>query len=663
VHAERLPGLHAAVRDLQQGLSRGCVQDVDRALADLSSLWRRERQEARARAAALRRDLTLAERVKRGLALADLEVVDSDAAPGGRVLLWIKPRGDVDLESVRIGQGDPVRLWWDDPDGDDAVRAVVARRKRDQLAVMLDDVPERLDDGGFRLDVDAPEATFDRGDRAIARFRELERGDPLRPLRQALFGAEQPAFGKIREARALDPDLNAMQILAVDRALAAETISLVLGPPGTGKTRTLAEIVRRAIDRGERVLVTAASNTAVDNLAERLALLGAPLVRLGHPARVAPAIEEHTLDALMTGMPEVETARRWMREAQQIRNKAFTRFNRGAIGHRERREILGEADRLRRDARLHMKSSEQAILARHPIVCATAAGAYIALLDRLSFDRVVLDEATQAPDPIALVALARAPKATLAGDPHQLPPTVISREAEEAGLGTTFFERLSRDRPEPLVTMLEVQHRMHEALMRFPSKTMYGDRLIAHPSVASRTLEDLGVRPDPLRPGPFVFIDTAGKGWNEERGPDDTSTENPGQAERVVAELVRLISRGVSPSSIAIITPYHAQARRLRDALTEQTRAGLEIGTVDGFQGREKEVVIVDLVRSNDDREIGFLADVRRMNVAITRARRLLLVIGDSATLSSHPFYASFLAHAEATGAWISAWDDDAPPL
>ncbi|GAB5540976.1 MAG: AAA domain-containing protein [Sandaracinaceae bacterium] len=634
--------------------------EAEAAFERMRTLWEQERQAHRRRHAEERAQLSLSERVRRGLALRDLEVVDTDAAPGGRAVLWIQPRGDVDLEVVRIGPGDPVRLWWDDPDEDDAVRGVVSRRTRDRLAVMVDEAPERGDDG-FRLDVEAPEATFDRGAKALARWRELEKKDARSPLRDVLFGGAPALFAEPESLALMDEELNEPQRRAVTRALAAETVSLIHGPPGTGKTRCLVEVVRQLVARGERVLVSAASNLAVDNLAERLADHGAPVLRLGHPARVSPSVEAHTLDALLEKTPEHQLARRWTREAVALRRKARARFERGQIGHRARREAFGEAGRLMRDARAQLRSAETLLLARHPIVCATAAGADAALLRKTHFDHVVLDEATQATDPIALVALWRAARVTMAGDPRQLPPTVIDPDAERGGLGTTFFERLSDEGS--ATTMLEVQHRMHEVLMRFPSEQLYEGKLRAHEAVAQHGLGDLGVADDPLRPGPLVFLDTAGKGWTERRAVDDPSTDNPGAAARVIAEARRLLSRGLADADLAIITPYLAQARLLRDGLSDRLTEGLEIGTVDGFQGREKEAVIVDLVRSNEDAEIGFLADVRRMNVAMTRAKRLLLVVGDSATLARHPFYDAFMAYAEAHGTWLSAWSDEAEPL
>ncbi|HEU4732369.1 MAG TPA: AAA domain-containing protein, partial [Kofleriaceae bacterium] len=353
-----------------------------------------------------------------------------------------------------------------------------------------------------------------------------------------------------------------------------------------------------------------------------------------------------------------------------------------------------------RDAAREIANAERAIALRADVVLATCVGCDHPLLgrgaDAVVFDCVVVDEATQAPDPLLLIALARGKVCVLAGDPQQLGPVVTGGPAAEAALGSTVFERLARaasaphaghpapaGSPEPAV-MLEQQHRMHAEIMRFPSRAMYDDRLRAAPAVAAHTLDELGVVPDPLRPRPLWLVDTAGKDWVEQRGsgsiapgPDfepgtslnmplvrlDPSTFNAGNAERVAAEVRRLLSRGLAPTDIAVIAAYSAQARRLRELLRAERAAGLEIGTVDGFQGREKEAVIVDLVRSNELGELGFLADTRRMNVALTRARRFLLVVADSATLGAHPYYARFLSYVDEIDAHGSAWSDDAPPL
>ncbi len=386
-----------------------------------------------------------------------------------------------------------------------------------------------------------------------------------------------------------DDKLEDDQKRAVQRGLSRE-LSLVLGPPGTGKTRTLAELVRQAVARGERVLVTAASHTAVDNLAERLVRAGVRLVRIGHPARVSEEMESHTLDALLEATDSSKLAEGWVREAEQLRQRLAQRMKRGAVSREERSQAKSEINGLFASARRATKDAQRTILHSATVIAATAAGADSWQLDGISFDRVVLDEATQAPDPIALVALLRATKVVMAGDPFQLPPTVIAKEAVDEGLSSTLFERLA-DGPHAseLVTLLRVQHRMHAALMAFPNQQTYSGQLRAAPEVAEARLESYeGVRADEARPGPLVILDSAGRGWDEEREDEDPSTRNPSNAARIAAEVRRLISRGVKPSDIGVITPYNAQVRWIRDALDDVLSDGLEVSTVDGFQGREK---------------------------------------------------------------------------
>lgn len=637
------------------------------ALVRLRALWRAEREAARERAREERAGVPLAERVRRGIALSDLAIDEAGAAAGGRTLLWLVTRSTraPSAGALRIRPGDPVRLWFDDPEGRDAASAIVKERRRERLAVVVSgEVPERLFDEGFRLDKDDPQATFQRGERALAAFIGARpASDAIGHLKEVLFGGRPPELGDPPEGlKWRDEALNGPQREAVEVALAAAPVSLVHGPPGTGKTRTLVEIVAQCVARGERVLASAASNLAVDNLAERLVDAGLEVVRVGHPARVTDAVQDRTLDALIEATEGWQLARRWLAEAHAIRRKIAAKRARGSLGYQEGRALRGEMGRLFRDARAQLRGAEERVLARAQVVCATAAGADQDLLRDLDFDRVVLDEATQAPDPMALVALARAPRAVLAGDPRQLPPTVISQDAARGGLAETVFERLEVADFGALV-MLEVQHRMHEAIMAFPSERMYAGRLRAAEDVARHGLSELGVAVDPLRPGPLVFIDTAGKGWAERSDADDPSTSNPEQAARTAREVERLLGRGLAASALGVITPYGAQVRVLRELLAPRLLEGLEIHSVDGFQGREKEAIVVDLVRSNDDGALGFLADTRRMNVAITRARRLLLVIGDSATLGAHPWYAAFLEAVEATGTYLSAWADECPPF
>jgi hypothetical protein len=661
--------------------------DVEGWFDRLAGLWRREREASRARFAAERRGVPLAERVARGVALAGLEVDEVDGAPGNRTLVWLAPRAGGSaalaaraLSDLRMGPGDPVRLWRVSPDEPDAVHAIFTRRGDTRVGVTVDgEMPEALEGGGINVDAEDPQATFERGARAIARARAAAERTDLGRLCRVLLGARAPELdrpgrsseGSCRDDQPgwsasvawtpLDGALDGPQRAAVTIALRSRDVALLHGPPGTGKTRVLVEVVRQMLARGDRVLIAAASNAAVDHLAGQLVAHGVPLVRLGHPARVDPSLEDVTLDAHLARDGGTALARGWLDLARGLRRRADGRGGRG--GDRQAiRAMREEARTLERDARRQLSVVQGAVIDRARVVAATCAGADATSLGDTVFDAVVIDEATQAPDPIALVALARGARVVMAGDPHQLPPTVLDAEAARAGLGVTFFERLAASGA-ALVPMLVTQHRMHRDIMAFPSDSKYGGALVAAAEVAEHRLEDRGAQPDPLRPGALVFVDTAGTGWGDQRTGDDPSTCNPQAAARVAAEVRRLASRGVAPGDIAVITPYVAQVRLLRATLTDLCAGGLEVDSVDGFQGREKEAVVLDLVRSNDDGDIGFLADTRRMNVALTRARRFLLVVGDSATLAGHPYYAAFLAAVGRHGEHVSAWSDDAAPL
>lgn len=643
------------------------VIDLHDELSRLSRAWIAERDAARVRYAEERTNTTLAERVEARIALRNLTLDEALPAPGERVLLWFRPERGTNLRDLRLGPGDPVLLWRTQPDEPGAVHGVLARRSPDRVGVMIsDDSRDDLWDAGWRLDREAPEVTFARGRDALQAAAAAPPGSVDWQRLNLLFGLSAPPRNQhpVPVEAWFDEGLEEDQRDAVRRAL-GQDLSLVLGPPGTGKTRTLAELVRQSVARGERVLVTAASHTAVDNLAERLVRAGVRLVRIGHPARVSPEMEEHTLDSLLERSDAAGLARGWIREAEALRQKLRQREKRKATTWAERREVMGEINGFYASAKRATRDAQRGILDGAPVIAVTAAGSESWQVAGQRFDRVVLDEATQAPDPIALVALQQAPWAVLAGDPHQLPPTVIGEEAEALGLSETFFERLAAGlHAAELVTLLRVQHRMHEALMAYPNAATYGGALRASPEVARALLTEVeGVREDPSREGPFVLLDAVGRGWEEEREGEDPSTRNPGNAVRMVAEVRRLVSRGVSPEDIGVITPYQAQVRLIRDGLVDLLDRGLEVSSVDGFQGREKLVIVVDLVRSNDEGEIGFLRDVRRMNVALTRARRWMMVLGDGALMARHRYYKGLLEHAESTGAWLSAWSDEGEAL
>jgi predicted DNA helicase len=314
-----------------------------------------------------------------------------------------------------------------------------------------------------------------------------------------------------------------------------------------------------------------------------------------------------------------------------------------------------EARRLKAEARKLEQQAVESILDRAQVVCATLTFNEELLGDR-RFDLAVIDEACQSTEPGCWIPILRSDRVVLAGDHCQLPPTVLSHQATREGFATSLLERLAAHAGDLLTRQLKVQYRMHAHIMQFSSEQFYQGRLEAHDSVAAHLLSDLpSVKTSPLTATPVTFFDTAGADWSEEAEPDGESKCNPREGEFVLKKARHLVDLGLEARDMAIITPYAAQVRWLRDHCRLDE---MEIDTVDGFQGREKEAVLISCVRSNSTGEVGFLADTRRMNVAPTRARRKLIVVGDSATLGGHEFYKTLLSHFESIGAYQSIWDE-----
>ncbi len=632
--------------------------EVEVTLARLTEQWQRERLAARERFRVERQALTWKERLERGLAATDLTIDEVLPSPGQRLVLVLRSSfPGFDKHKLRLRPGDPVVLHHQDPEEPGKLMGIVERWRGPGLGVTIDgDLPDRFEDKPFRLEREAPESTFDRGASALSRLGSAH--GELAYLLGVAYGKKTLEVVDQGDIDFMDTALDEAQRIAVAHALTTSPIALVHGPPGTGKTRCLSEIIRQCVRRGERVLAVAASNVAVDNLVERLVDHRINALRLGHPARVLPEVEPYTLASRLDAHEGAKLAKRWVTEATDMKRRAENQAARNTGTREGRREAFAEARRLVKDARNHLRRIESALVSQSPVVCATLTGADSGILRDETFDRVVLDEATQALDPLSWIALSRAPRAVLAGDPNQLPPTILDPEVARDTLGVTIFERLRKRLETRAVRMLVTQHRMHTEIMRYPSEALYEGKLVASPSVASHRLEDLGVLHDPDRDGARCFIDTAGAGFSEQKREPDLSTKNPEMAAVTAREVERILARGLNPALMAVITPYDAQVGELRALLAPHMELGLEVGSIDGFQGREKECIVLDLVRSNDRSELGFLSDVRRMNVALTRARRFLLVIGDSATLGAHPFYAGFLADVEAHGVWVSVFSD-----
>ena len=585
-----------------------------------------------------------------GETLLDLVIDDHQTAVGGLFLLTLVKRNrTLQLPWHRLRVGSPVVLSSLDEGSDQSLMGVVSQRDTGSIQVAVDEWPEG---DRFRLDLSPDERTRRQQLAALGTVQQA-RGR-LGELRKTLMGLREPRWGRELPVE-IDPNLNASQQAAVRFSLAAEDIAVIHGPPGTGKTTTVAELIRQIAARDEQVLACAPSNTAVDNLLERLVAAGLRVVRLGHPARVAADLRDHTLDALVQNHPDTRLVRNLMQQAESLFRKA-SRYTRAKPARNARQELRQAARELKADARRLERQMVQQILNQADVVCSTTTLDDDLLGDR-QFSWVVIDEACQCTEPGCWVPLLRAQRVVLAGDHFQLPPTIVSTQAAQEGFSVSLLERAVRHYQQHITRRLDVQYRMHHQIMQFSSLQFYDGQLQADETVREHRLSHLQhVTAEGILDEPVTFLDTAGAGWDEEQEPDGESRFNSAEAHLVLHKVQQLVDAGLDPREIAVIAPYAAQVRLLRE---QRPHDSVEVDTVDGFQGREKEAVVISLVRSNPDGEIGFLADTRRMNVALTRARRKLLIIGDSATLGGHEFYRHLLDYLESIGAYHSVWEED----
>jgi ATP-dependent RNA/DNA helicase IGHMBP2 len=613
--------------------------------------WLEMEGEAERQRLAQRRKIQSSEAAERtGETLLDLVIRSHTIGLGGRYLVTLAKRRSPDrLPWHRFKVGSPILLSDDNNDSSESLPGVVSARRNDTLEVAIDDWPSG---DRFRLDLSPDEVSRKRQCSALQVASSAS--GRLGHLRDILLGQREPTFQTfVRIPGEISQRLNPSQHVAIRHALSANDLSIIHGPPGTGKTTTVVEVIRLLVARGERVLACAPSNTAVDNLLERLLAIGEPAVRLGHPARVSEDLRQNSLDVMVGRHESMMIVHQMMREAEQIERRA-SKYTRGRPAPGFRGQQRQDARELKRHARIIERQAVTEVLKDARVICATTTFDD-SILEDLRFDVLVIDEACQSVEPGCWVPLKKASRVILAGDHLQLPPTILSDGAKREGFAVSLMERLVNQYGDLVTRQLTVQYRMNQSIMAFSSAHFYDNTLVADESVRNHVLSDLPrFSSGRVSDEPVTFIDTAGTGWQEEIEPDGMSKRNPQEGELVLKQVHALCEAGLNPADIAVIAPYAAQVRWLREhAIYDK----LEIDTVDGFQGREKEAVVMSLVRSNETGEIGFLSDARRMNVALTRAKRKLIIVGDSATLGTDEFFKSLLTWIEETGSYKTAWE------
>ena len=462
-----------------------------------------------------------------------------------------------------------------------------------------------------------------------AMFEALEdtiraKGNRLAELRDTLLGTQKPGFRELYPVRF--PWLNSTQETAVNKVLCTRDVAIVHGPPGTGKTTTLVEAIYETLHREPQVLVCAQSNTAVDWICEKLVDRGVPVLRIGNPTRVNDKMLSFTYERRFenhSAYPELWGIRKSIREMGSRMSRLRDRAT--------ELEILINAD-LFDSAR---------------VIASTLVSSNHRLLNGRRFPTLFIDEAAQALEAACWIAIRKADRVILAGDHCQLPPTIKCIEAARGGLDHTLMEKVVQQKPSA-VSLLKVQYRMHEAIMRFPSEWFYNGELEAAPEVRNRGILDFDT--------PMNWIDTSEMDFHEEFVGESFGRINKQEANLLLQELEAYISRigkaRILDESIdfGLISPYKAQVQYLRSKIRGSSflrpfRSLITVNTVDGFQGQERDVVFISLVRANEDGQIGFLNDLRRMNVAITRARMKLVILGDATTLTKHAFYRKLIQY------------------
>ena len=432
--------------------------------------------------------------------------------------------------------------------------------------------------------------------------------------------------------------LNESQQQAVRAILQTEQITIVHGPPGTGKTTTLIEGIIQLIKKGEKVLVAAPSNTAVDNIAKGLIQQNVKLLRVGNASKADEAIFTHTPEGRLASSKEQKEIKQLKIRAEEFRKMAMKYKRSFGKAEREQRQLLfKEVKNTRSEIKKIQAYNEEKLFEEAQVIAGTPIGIYDAGIDHLHFPTLVLDEAGQCIEPLGWCIFPFADKIILAGDHWQLPPTVLSFEAARLGFDRSILETAIADTNN--IHLLNTQYRMKEVIAGFSSSYFYNNQLLS-PS----HLENTGTH--------ITFIDTAGSGFNETHGPDGVSLQNIGEL-----NIVKKLIESEQPDLLrtAFISPYSGQVAAAKEVLPKQIR----ISTIDSFQGQEKENIILSLVRSNEDGDIGFLKDYRRMNVAITRAKEQLFIVGDSATIGSDVFYNAFLTYIEKYGSYRTVWEFD----
>ena len=627
----------------------------------LLDLLKIERNEDREQYKRLTESSSVSDRRANGLTWFPVAIRGSEIGRGDYLTIELERTTHQDIFH-QFRSGMPAVFFTNHDPKKDRIEGTISHQNGNKLKITIkdDELPEWSRDGKLGVDLLFDDNSYDEMNDALKTASELAEKNTLI---QVLTGEKNPTFVDFNAGGVLNPasvgKLNESQSKAVNKILLANELAVVHGPPGTGKTTTLIQAIKALIKQeNQKILVVAPSNTAVDLLSEKLSEEGLNVLRVGNPARVSERLQRLTLEAKMAEHDYLKETKRLKKQAMEFKNMAHKyKKSFGKSERDQRKALFDEAHKIMKEVGNTEQYIIDDIVSKTQVVTATLVGANHYTIRNLEYNTVVIDEAGQALEPACWIPILKAKKVILAGDHCQLSPTIKSNEAAKNGLSETLLEKCIKLHPES-VTLLEEQYRMNENIMGYSSLVFYEDKLKAHESVAKSLLFD--------NDSPLLFIDTAGCGFEEKL--EGTSSTNPDEAAfsfKHISLFINELSKKYTIEnfpSIAVISPYKQQINLLKTQFEHSPdlhkyKENISVNTIDSFQGQERDIVYISLTRSNDKGEIGFLSDIRRMNVAMTRARKKLVVIGDSATLGQHSFYADFIEYAEKKGGYVSAWE------
>jgi ATP-dependent RNA/DNA helicase IGHMBP2 len=630
-------------------------------LKNLLHLLKQEKNEDLAQYRSKMAGTSLVERRRQGVCWYPVQLERTQFDTGERLLVKVS-RPIEHKESHLFQSGKLVSLFSNagaNVEEDETVSAVVNYVREHEMMITLNsyDFPDWIHDGKLGIQLLFDENSYREMEKTMHYLIETEE-ERIKSLINILIGGQVAEFNEIDKIQI--ENLNQSQNEALNLVLSAKDLAIVHGPPGTGKTTTLVESILETLKQENQVLVCAPSNAAIDLIVEKLSEKGINVLRIGHPARVTEQILNTTMDARIahhSNFKDLKFMRRQVDEYRKMGRKFKRNF--GPNEREQRKLLLSEASKLKDEADQLAFYISRDILSKAQVIASTLVGANNSVLVGMRYKTVFIDEAAQALEPACWIPITKSDRIIFAGDHQQLPPTIKSQEAAKKGLEVTLFEKaIKRNKSD---VMLREQYRMNSAIMNFSSRFFYNNLLIANEKVSDWKIFD-----DDLA---LEFIDTAGCGFFEQVDRETLSSFNPEEADLLLKHLsfylsdLELINKLHEVQNIGIISPYKAQTTLIAETIEINKPFPIEmlekiaVNTVDSFQGQERDIIYISLVRSNESGEIGFLSDTRRMNVAMTRARKKLVIIGDSGTIGKHQFYSQLLDYVNEINAYRSAYE------